>query len=64
MCLTGVMKNAWACRAWVCRSAGTATQSICNAATTIATQNRSGENQSSCPSSLLRTRGHMTARLS
>ena len=48
---TGVMKSAW-----VCRSAGTAMQSIYVAARTIATQNRRCENQSSCPSSLLRTR--------
>ena len=43
--------------------AGTAMQSIHVAARTIATRNRRCENQSSCPSSLLRTRGHRTARL-
>ena len=55
---TGVMKSAWACV-----SAGTAMQSIYVAARTIASRNRRSENQSSCPSSLLRTRGHRTARL-
>ena len=49
MCSTGVMTSAWACR-----SAGTAVQSIYAAARTIATRNRRCENQSRCPSSLLR----------